>query len=251
MNKSTDYVYGRNAIIEAIMTDKAEKIFISYGTQGATINKILAFADKANVPCVRYDKRKFNKLEKEICPTPSSSQGVIALIKRVETVELEDLIEQSLKVNAPLLVLLDGITDPHNLGAISRSVECVGGQGIIMEEKNSSPINSVAIKVSAGALEHLSVCKVSNLIDAINLLKENGFVVIGTHLNGDKYYDDIDYRRPIALIIGSEGKGMRPHITKQCDVLTKIPMKGKIQSLNASVSTGVILFEILRQRSAN
>jgi 23S rRNA (guanosine2251-2'-O)-methyltransferase len=150
----------------------------------------------------------------------------------------------------PVLVALDGITDPQNLGAIARTAECVGASGLIITERNSSPINSFAVKASAGALNKIPVCRVTNLASELTNLKEHGFWIVGTDLEANSNYTDDIYKSPIIVVIGSEDKGMRPRVRKVCDHLVKIPMKGSTQSLNASVSSGVILFEIFRQKES-
>jgi 23S rRNA (guanosine2251-2'-O)-methyltransferase len=251
MNEKESYIYGRNAVLEALASGKpVEKIFISFGTQGESINKIFASAKRDKIPCSNLDKRKFAALEKEVCPKEAKSQGVIALMRSFETYDLLDLIMDSLEqAKNPVIVILDGITDPHNFGAIARSAVCSGAYGIVVPERNSAPISPVAVKASAGALEHIPVSRVTNLIQALETLKEQGFWIIGTDMQADRLYTDSNiYNRPVALIIGSEGEGMRHSTRKHCDMLISIPMSGKVSSLNASVSAGVILFEIKRQR---
>jgi len=149
----------------------------------------------------------------------------------------------------PLILILDSIQDPRNLGAIIRTAECSGVDGIIITKHNSASINETVIKTSAGAAEHSKICIVNNLVNVIKFLKENGFWVIGASLEESKDYSSLDYKLPAALIIGNEEKGIRRLTADNCDFLIKIPMKGKIQSLNVSVASGIILFEILRQRS--
>jgi 23S rRNA (guanosine2251-2'-O)-methyltransferase len=254
MDKSeteNQYIYGRNSILEAISSNKEiEKIFISFGTKGDAISRIFSEAKKAKIPCTVMDKWKFSEMERKACPKGVNSQGAIALISPIDTVPLEELLNFSLSQSQyPVLVALDGITDPHNLGAIARSVECSGASGIILPVHDSAPITAVAIKASAGALEHIPVTKVNNLTYALNQAKDYGFWIVGTDSLSKKLYTDKIYDRPVIIVIGSEGKGMRPISAKHCDMLVKIPLAGKIESLNASVSAGIILFEIVRQRS--
>lgn len=249
MSEETAYIYGRNAVWEAIAGNgKVAKIFIAYGVRGDQINAIYSRASKSKIPCVVYDKRKFIELESKVCPKNVKSQGVIALRELTESVTVMDLIKSALKKPNPLILLLDEINDPHNLGAIARSAECAGAAGIILPERNSSPITPVAIKTSAGALEYIPVAYTSNLNTAITKLKENGFWIVGTSDKADKNYTDKIYGSPIGLIIGNEGKGIRPSISKHCDHLVRIPLLGKISSLNASAAASVIMFEILRQK---
>lgn len=245
-------IYGRNAILEALAGgQEIEKIFICFGLQGETISRIHREAGKHHVPCVISDKRKFLAMEREVCGENGKAQGVIALMTPFPTFLMPELIEKSYAItDNPLLVALDGITDPHNLGAIARSAECAGAQGLVLPERNSAPMTNVVIKTSAGALEHLPVAKVGNLSQAITDAKNAGFWIIGTDDNAEHLYTEKLYDRPILLIIGSEGDGLR-HLTREkCDSLIKIPMSGKISSLNASVAAGIVMFEIQRQRAS-
>ena len=247
---SENYIYGRNAVVQAIESDKVEKVFIGFGAQGASVNRIFKIAKNNGVPISKYDKRKFKELEKKANIKNNVSQNVIALAKQVQTVSIIELMDYAYgESKKPVLVALDGITDPQNLGAIARTAECVGASGIIITERNSSPINSFAIKASAGALNKIPVCRVTNLASELTNLKEHGFWVVGTDLEATSSYTDDIYDSPIIVVIGSEDKGMRPRVKKVCDHLVKIPMKGSTQSLNASVSSGIILFEIFRQKN--
>lgn len=250
MDNNTNYIYGRNAVIEALNANaELEKVFLLYGVQPAFADKIRYLCNKSGVPCVVFDKKKFEQLEKQACPEMNKSQGVIASKSLVNTIEVEELIAIALsKEKNPVIVALDEINDPHNLGAIARSVECSGAVGIIQPERNSAPISAVAMKTSAGALEYIPVAKTTNFNRALEQCKEAGFWVIGTEMNAENVYTDDIYDMPVVIVIGNEGKGMRPSTAKHCDRTIKIPMSGKINSLNASVSAGIILFEIARQK---
>lgn len=244
-----NYIYGKNAVLQGIEADKVEKVFIAFGAQGASINKIFKEANKNGVPVSKYDRKRFRELERSVCPGDNLSQSVIAVTKQVETLSIIEILEKAyLKTDKPLIVALDEITDPQNLGAIARSAECAGASALLLTERNSSPINSFAIKASAGALTKIPVARVTNLATELSNLKEHGFWIVGTEVDTDTNYTEKIYDSPIVLVIGSEGKGMRPRVKKVCDHLIKIPMIGSTQSLNASVSAGIILFEILRQR---
>jgi 23S rRNA (guanosine2251-2'-O)-methyltransferase len=248
---SENYIYGKNAVVQAIESDKVEKVFIGFGAQGASVNRIFKIAKDNGVPISKYDKRKFKDLEKKANINNNVSQNVIALAKQVQTVNIIELMDYAYNQSEnPVLVALDGITDPQNLGAIARTAECVGASGLIITERNSSPINSFAVKASAGALNKIPVCRVTNLASELTNLKEHGFWIVGTDLEANSNYTDDIYKSPIIVVIGSEDKGMRPRVRKVCDHLVKIPMKGSTQSLNASVSSGVILFEIFRQKES-
>jgi 23S rRNA (guanosine2251-2'-O)-methyltransferase len=246
----TNYIYGRNTVLEAVNSGHPiEKIFVSYSAKGGPITAVFTAAKKHSIPCVKYDRRKFQQLERTALPKGANPQGVIALAGQIEYADIHELIRTAYaKDHNPIIVVLDGINDPHNLGAIARSAECSGAAGLLLPERNSAPVTPAAIKTSAGALEHLPVAKETNLGVALDKLKEEGFWIVGTATDGDKYYFDMDYDMPVALITGSEGRGMRPSTAKRCDFLVKIPLMGNIESLNASVSAGVVLYEILRNR---
>ncbi len=251
MDEKTAYIFGRNAILEALQNDgnKIEKIFVKFAATGESINTIFSIAKRNKVLCVKQDNRKFITLERAVTPKGANTQGVIALLKMFDTVDLTKLISISFKKDKhPFIVALDEITDPHNLGAIARTAECSGATGIILSERESAPITPTAIKISSGALEHLPVAKVSSFAQAFEVLKAEGFWIIGTDMQGEQVYTEFDFNRPVVIIIGSEGKGLRPSTLKHCDALLRIPIKGKVESLNASVSAGVVLYEIVRQR---
>lgn len=244
------YIYGRNTISEAIKNGKnIEKIYISYGSNPQFVSNILKLANQHKIPCSTVDKKKFNELEKNQFPSGTNTQGIIALISGVQLFSLSELFQNSLKKINPIIIALDEINDPQNLGAIARTAECAGASGIILTERNSSPLSPSAFKASTGALDYIPLAKTSSLIRAISEAKNNGFWVYGTDSDADKIYTDEDFNRPVLIIIGSEGKGLRDSTKKHCDVLIKIPLLGRISSLNASVATGIILFEILRQRN--
>ena len=248
MKEKQAYIYGKNAINEALESDadSIAKIFISHGVQGAS--GLYSKAKRNKIPVVVYDKHKFIDLEKKACPGVAKTQGIIALKNLVDVLSVEDLIKIGENKKNPVVVILDELNDPHNLGAIARSAECSGAIGLLMPDRNSVPVTPVAIKSSAGALEHLAIARANNLTQAIEKLKKAGYWIVGTDASGDRLYTEPIYNSPIGLIIGSEGKGMRPAVAKQCDFMVKIPLLGKINSLNASVSAGVMLFEILRQK---
>ena len=251
--KDENYIFGRNPIIQLLQEKdpKINKIFLSFSASGGAINNIFNAAKKHKIAVSKMDNRKFKDLEQRIGCSHGESQGVIALKEIVTVLNDFELFERALeKESNPIIVALDSIEDPHNLGAIARSVECAGASGILISEKNSSPITPAAVKVSTGALEIINVASVNNLMNSLELAKEMGFWVVGTDMLAKQKHTDEIYDKPILLVIGNEGKGIKQNIRKKCDILIKIPMQGKIDSLNASVSTAVILFERLRQISA-
>ncbi len=244
------YIYGRNAVFEALNSGAPiEKIYIQFSAQGGAVENIKKYAKREKVPCTVLDNKKFIDLERQATPKDANTQGVLALRQMYKSQELEIFLDECDMTSNPVVVIMDGIKDPHNFGAIVRSAECSGVKAIIRPARNSSPISPAVLKTSAGALEHIEIITVSNLTQTIDTLKDAGFWVFGTDMKADKSYSDNIYDCPTALIIGSEGKGMRQAIRKHCDVTIQIPMTGKTESLNASVSAGIILFEIARQRS--
>lgn len=246
-----NYIYGKNAVLEAINAgSNIEKIYIEFGIDNPIINKIFSLSSKYKISISRCDKRKFHNLENTIASTPVNAQGVIALLSSYTIYTIDELIEESLaKSKNPIIIALDEINDPQNLGAIARSAECSGCSGLIITEQESSPITPVAVKASAGALEYLPVVKVSSLIQALLKGMEAGFTIIGADMDGEQNYTEIQTDLPLIIVIGGEGKGLRPSTKKHCDILVNIPLFGKINSLNASVSAGIILFDIVRRRN--
>lgn len=246
---TNSYIYGRNAITEAINEkDKISKVFVMFGAEGPNIDKINSLCYKYKIPVVKFDKRKFSDLENRI-GAKGNSQGVIALINLIENIEFEDLLDNAKEeTEFPLIIALDEINDPHNLGAIARSVVCSGALGIILPKGNSVQITPTAIKISAGALLHTKISQVKSLQTTLEYAIENGYQVIGTEMEAETNYFEINYKSPTIIVIGSEGKGIRPSIKKICTNNIKIPMKGQLNSLNASVSAGILLFEAAKQK---
>ena len=239
-------IIGRKPVLEAINSgDVIEQLYLIYGQKGDIINTIIVAARKRGIKLTQLPYDKFNALVSN-----PNAQGVAARKSSQVPFSLESIIDGAKKSPSPLILILDSIQDPRNLGAIIRTAECSGVDGIIITKYNSAAINETVIKTSAGAAEHSKICTVNNLANTIKTLKESGFWIIGTSLEGSKDYSQIDYRIPVALIIGNEEKGLRRLTAENCDFLVKIPMKGKIQSLNVSVASGIILFEILRQRNS-
>lgn len=245
-------IYGRRAVMEALRAGRSiEKIYVAFSAKNG-VSDIVREAKKRTVPFVIADKRKFAHIE-DTFNAYEHSQGVIALVSPVEYIDPEVMFARAESKaqqhnSQPLIVALDGINDPHNLGAIARSVLCAGGHGLLLPAHHSAPITSASIKTSAGALEHLYISKCHNLTQALELAKERGYWVIGTDMSGTHEYTAELYNRPVILVIGSEGSGMRETTKKMCDAVISIPLRGPIQSLNASVACGVVCFEIQRQR---
>lgn len=249
-DKSWKVVFGRNAVIEAIIheTETIEKIFLRFGLQEEIRQRLYKLARKYKIPITTLDKVRFDKLEKQYCIN-KISQGVIAVYSEIAYIPLANLIEKAFETSQnPVLVFLDRINDPQNLGAIARSAECSGAAGLIVTTRETSPVSPFAIKASAGAIFHLPIAKIESPVQTIEELKNSGFWIVGTSSDAEKDYDEFDYDFPVVIIIGNESKGISTSIRKHCDFMLRIPMYGKIDSLNASVSAGIILFEIQRQR---
>ncbi len=239
-------IIGRKPVLEAINSgEKIEQVYILYGQQGGIVETIQIAAKKKRIKCNLVPLERFRSLTNN-----PNAQGVAAKKSEQKIYLLEEIISSSKKTKYPLLLILDSIQDTHNVGAIIRTAECSGVDGIILTKHNSAPINETVVKTSAGATEHIKLCQVTNLAQALNHLKEEGFWIIGSSLSqNSKVYTEVDYKIPLAIVLGNEEKGIRKLTIDNCDLLIKIPMLGKIQSLNVSVSTGIILFEILRQRN--
>lgn len=238
-------IIGRKPVLEAINSgEEIEQVCILYGQQGEIINTIRVAAWKRGIKCSQLSIEKFKALVEN-----QNAQGVAAIKPVYKYYSLDDIIHASEKSDFPLILILDSIQDTHNLGAILRTAECSGVNGVVMTKHNSAPVNTTVVKTSAGATEHIKIAQVNNLAIAIDKLKESGFWIVGSTLGKVKSYTEIDYANPVALVVGNEEKGIRKLTADKCDFLIQIPMTGKIQSLNVSVATGIILFEIARQRS--
>ncbi len=244
-NKFDDQVEGRNSVIELLESGRdVNKIFITEGERHGSINKIISMAKERKIIITEISKTKMNQMAQT-----ENNQGVIAIVPPFDYCEVEDILEEAKKRNEkPFILILDGIEDPHNLGSIIRTAETAGVHGIIIPKRRSASVNATVNKVSAGAVEHMKIARVNNINDTIKFLKENNIWIYGTDMQTDKYYYNEDFRGAVAIVIGSEGFGMNRLVKENCDFLIKIPMKGKITSLNASVSAGIVMYEAVKQR---
>ena len=241
----SDQVEGRNAVIELLESGKdINKLYITKGEKNGSINKIIALAKENKVVIVEKDKKQMEEMAQT-----DNYQGVIAIVPPFEYCEIDDILNYAKeKEENPFVLILDGIEDTHNLGAIIRTAETAGVHGIIIPKRRAASVNSTVSKVSCGAIEYMRIARVSNITDSINKLKEEGLWICGTSISAEKYYFNQDLTGPLGIVIGNEGKGMSDLVEKNCDFLVKIPMMGKVESLNASVSTGIIVYEALKQR---
>ena len=249
MKEETEYqdqVEGRNSVLELLESGKdINKIFIEKGDKQGSINKIIAKAKERKIVIVEIDKQKMSQMAKT--PNP---QGIIAIVPPFDYCEIYDIINLAKeKKEDPFILILDGIEDPHNLGSIIRTAETAGVHGIIIPKRRAATVNSTVNKTSAGAVEHMLIARVNNLNETINTLKQQGIWICGTDINTNKYYYNQDLTGPIAIVIGNEGTGISRLVKENCDFLVKIPIKGKVTSLNASVSTGIVVYEAVKQRN--
>lgn len=244
-NIYTDQVEGRNSVLELLESGKdINKIFIEKGEKHGSIYKIIAMAKERRIVIVEKDKKQMEQIAQN-----TNYQGVIAIVPPFEYCQIEDILEYAKEKNEePFILILDGIEDPHNLGSIIRTAETAGVHGVIIPKRRAASVNSTVAKTSAGAVEYVKIARVTNITDAIERLKKEGLWICGTDIATEKYYYEQDLTGPIGIVIGNEGNGMSLKVKKACDFLVKIPMKGKIGSLNASVSTGIVIYEVLKQR---
>lgn len=240
-----DQIEGRNSVLELLESGKdINKIFVTRGEKHGSINKILGIAKERKIIVVEKDKRQMDEMAQE-----ENYQGVIAIVPPFEYVEISDILKTAEeREEDPFILILDGIEDPHNLGSIIRTAETAGVHGIIIPKRRAVSVNSTANKTSAGAVEHMNIARVTNISDAIEELKQAGLWICGTDVETDKYYYNQNLTGPLGIVIGNEGKGIGEKVKKNCDFLVKIPMKGKVKSLNAAVSTGIVLYEAVKQR---
>ena len=242
-----DQIEGRNSVLELLETGKdINKIFIEKGEKYGSINKIIGIARDRKIVTVEVDKNKLNQMAQT-----ENHQGVIAIVPPFDYCEVQDILDEAkTRGEQPFILILDGIEDPHNLGAIIRTAETAGVHGIIIPKRRACSVNSTVYKVASGAVEHMKIARVNNLNDEIKHLKENNVWIYGTAIEATKYYYEENLTGSIALIIGNEGEGLSRLVRENCDVLLKIPMKGKISSLNASVSAGIVMYEAVKQRNS-
>jgi len=238
-----DVVAGRNAVLELLKADKdINKLYIERGEKHGSISEIIAKAKDKKIVLVEVPKQKLDMMA-------DFNQGVVAVVPPFNYCDIEDILEVAEeRKEDPFIIILDGIEDVHNLGAIIRTAETAGVHGIVIPKRRSVQVNSIASKVSAGATSYVKVARVNNINDTIKFLKEKGLWIIGTDGDSSTYYYDQDLKGPLAIIIGSEGYGMSKLVKENADILIKIPMKGQITSLNASVSAGIVIYEAVKQR---
>lgn len=240
-----DLIIGRNAVIEALKSDRTiECVYVSKGDLEGSIKVALGLAKDKGVVIKEADRRKLDTMCDGL-----NHQGIVARVTPFKYCEVNDILEDAKrKEQQPFIVILDEIEDPHNLGSIIRTAELCGVHGIIIPKRRNVGVTSTVYKCSAGAIEHMKIAKVTNINATIDMLKEQGIWIYGADIDGKDYSYNTDFSGPCALIIGSEGKGISILTLKKCDLLVKIPMIGKINSLNASVAGGIMMYEVLKGR---
>lgn len=242
--ESQDLLIGRNAVLEAIKSGREiDNVFVSKGEKSGSISVILSLCRDKSIVIKEVDRRKLDAM----CGG-GNHQGVAARIAAHTYSSIEDILQSAKgKGEPPFVIVCDEIEDPHNLGAIIRTADACGAHGIVIPKRRGVSLTYAVGKVSAGAIEYVPVARVSNLASAIDELKENGLWVYGADMDGTPW-DKQDYSGPVALVVGSEGKGISRLVKEKCDFIVSLPMKGKINSLNASVAAGILMYEIVKGR---
>ena len=243
-----DLIEGRNAVIEALRAGRSiDKIFLAKGDVDKTLGHIASRAREKGVVVVECDRRKLDFMS-----VTHAHQGVIALSAVREYCSVEDILALAEeRGEPPFVVVCDEISDPHNLGAIIRSAECAGAHGVVIPKRRSAGLTAIVDKASAGAAEHMLIARVPNLPAALDTLKSRGLWVYGTAADGSNELWHTDFTGALALVIGSEGDGMGRLVRESCDFTVRLPMKGRVSSLNAAAAAGIVMYEVLRQRSGN
>ncbi|HNV29499.1 MAG TPA: 23S rRNA (guanosine(2251)-2'-O)-methyltransferase RlmB [Cyclobacteriaceae bacterium] len=243
--EKTEMIFGTRAVMEAIKAKREiEKIFVQSGLNNDLIKELIQVAKANGVPFTFVPQEKLNRL------STKNHQGVICQLAAVQYANLENIIDKTYSEGRePFLLIVDRVTDVRNFGAIARTAECAGLDAIILGDSGNAPITGDAMKTSAGALSHLQVCRVKDMKKTIQFLKENGVQIIACTEKGNSMLYEINLNTPLALVMGSEEDGISPQLLKEADYLAKIPMKGKISSLNVSVAAGISIYEAIRQKN--
>lgn len=244
MIDKSQVVFGIRAVIEAIESGKqVDKVLMKKDLGGELARELLSVTREYNVPVQRVPVERINKV------TRKNHQGVIAFMAAVDYYHVDDIVPALYDEGInPLVVVLDGVTDVRNFGAIARTCECAGVNCIVIPERNSVSVNADAVKTSAGALNYLPVCRERNLVKAVQYLRDSGFKVMGASEKTDLNYTKADFTGPVAIVLGAEDTGISTDVLKLCDTLVAIPEFGQINSLNVSVAGGIVIYEVVRQR---
>jgi 23S rRNA (guanosine2251-2'-O)-methyltransferase len=237
---------GRKPILEALKAKTSiEQIVILQGTRGQVIEEICTLAEQSRIRVKEVAKHEFEALSEDMM-----TQGVIALLTSRTHADLQSILERIRSRGLPgFLLICDQIEDPQNLGALVRTAECAGVHGVIIPRHHASPVTHVVVKASAGATEHIPIAQVTNIVSTIEELKQEGYWVVGLSMEGERFFDEVDYTGHIAVVVGNEGRGIRRLVKEHCDHLVRIPLYGNIESLNASVAGALVMYEVARQRN--
>jgi len=248
--EGSDVIIGRNAVRELLKSGRTvDKIIILHGKREGSINELIYKAREKKIPIVETDKHKLETICIGEGLSENSHQGIIAFASCVEYVTADDILENAEKKGEkPFILIVDRVNDPHNLGALIRSAEAAGVHGVIIPKRQSAGISGAVMKASAGAAEHVPICKVPNLADTVEALKKKGVWTVACEFGGTDY-TKIDFTVPCAVVLGSEGRGVSELLLSRCDFRASIPMKGKVNSLNVSCAGAVVMYEVVRQRS--
>ena len=241
---SSDYIFGIRAVMEAIEAGREiDRIFIKNDINGPLASELITLARDNKIPMQRVPIERINRI------TRKNHQGVIAMLSAITYHRLDNLIPMLYEEGVlPFIIVLDGITDVRNFGAIARTCECAGVDAIVIPERGSVSVGGDAIKTSAGALHHIPVCREKNIKGAVRFLKDNGYKIVAASEKADINYTQVDYTVPVAIVMGSEDVGISPEVLRLCDTFVSIPQMGHIGSLNVSVAAGVMMYEVVRQR---
>ncbi|MBE5779220.1 MAG: 23S rRNA (guanosine(2251)-2'-O)-methyltransferase RlmB [Clostridiales bacterium] len=233
---------GRNPIREALKSGRdIEKLLVARGELSGSAREIVQMAKERRIPVQEVERSRLDDIT-------HNHQGMLAFASAYQYSTLEDMLELAeAREEDPFLILLDGITDPHNLGAIIRTAECVGAHGVIVQERRAVGLTPAAVKASAGAIEHIPVARVTNLTNTLETLKEKNIWAYAADMDGESY-DTVNFEGGVALVIGAEGEGVSRRVQESCDKTVSLPMRGKLDSLNASVAAGILMYAVLRSR---
>ncbi|SFJ37354.1 23S rRNA (guanosine(2251)-2'-O)-methyltransferase RlmB [Thermoflavimicrobium dichotomicum] len=244
----TEWIIGRHAVNEALRAGRTiDKILLAKGVQTKSIQAILEQVQKAKIPYQWVPRSKLDQLSEG-----GNHQGVMAQVAAYRYASIEECFSRAEeKGEAPFFLLLDGIEDPHNLGSILRTADATGVHGVIIPKRRAVGLTSTVAKTSAGAIEYVPMVRVTNLNRTVEELKEQGVWIVGSDGSAEQTYDQVDYQMPVALVIGNEGQGISQLLKKKCDFLVRLPMRGRISSLNASVAAGILMYEVMRGRMSH
>lgn len=242
------WIQGKRSVEEALQANRhIEKIYIATGSSQKRIEPLLQQVSRKKIPCFWVPRERLDQIAKR-----ENHQGILAQVEAYEYSSLEECFQlASRRQEPPFFLLLDGVEDPHNFGSILRTAEATGVHGVIIPKNRAVGLTSTVAKTSAGAIEYVPVVRVTNLKRTADLLKEKGLWIIGSDGNAEQKYQEVEYNFPLALVIGNEGKGISRLMKEKCDILVRLPMKGQMTSLNASVAAGILMYEVVRSRKAN